>query len=170
MRARMRQLTYPKEFRVPEIPWPEEPDEVLTGLATAVSALEQKREGDGFELPGDFLAVLGTNLWRLRSKMLKPGTSEPLDEMRVAHYYLESLWQAFRDAGGEIVDETGRPFVSGTSVKVISFEPLEGIERPVVTETMRPTIYFRDRRIQKGEIIVGTPSSEAAAAPTDMDT
>jgi len=43
------------------------------------------------------------------------------------------------------------------SLKVISFQPTPGLGRERVIETIKPTIYFKGKAIQMGEVIVGRP-------------
>ena len=103
------------------------------------------------------LADIGTGLWRLRQKMVKPGTNLPLDEMRRPYRHLESVWDALVQAGAEIQDHTDKPFDPGMSLRVISYQPTPGVRRERVIETIKPTIYFKGKPIQMGEVIVGRP-------------
>jgi hypothetical protein len=49
------------------------------------------------------------------------------------------------------------------SLKVLCFQPTPGLRRERVIETIKPTIYFKGKTIQMGEVIVGKP--EAAGRP-----
>lgn len=102
------------------------------------------------------IANVGTGLWRMRQKMLQPGTDEPFEEMRRVYRHFESVWDAIIQAGAEIQDHTDAIHESGTRLNVVAFEPTAGIEREVVKETLKPTIYFRGHLIQTGEVIVAT--------------
>lgn len=159
---------YPAEFRIAPCAWPPEIlaaiqqlKQVLAAKATdgtphADSAAEKKQMR--------FLADVGTGLWRLRQKMLQPGTERPLEEMRRAYRHLESVWDVLAEAGVEIQDHTDTLFDPGMSLRVIAFQPTAGIERERVLETIKPTIYFQKRSIQMGEVIVATPEATAAEA------
>ncbi len=105
------------------------------------------------------IAKVGTGLWRMRQKMLKPGTDEPVEEMRRVYRHFESVWDSIVQAGTDIQDHTDDLYGSGTTLRVIAFQPTAGIERETVTETLKPTIYFRGRLIQMGEVIVATPEA-----------
>jgi hypothetical protein len=107
------------------------------------------------------VADIGTGLWRMRQKMVKPGTDEPLEEMRRVYRHFESVWDSIVQAGADIQDHTDDLYSSGTSLRVIAFQPTADIERETVTETLKPTIYFRGRLIQMGEVIVATPENNA---------
>ena len=106
-----------------------------------------------------FLADVGTSMWRLRQKMLHPGTERPFEEMRRAYRHLQSIWDAFTQANIEIQDHTNELFDSGMSLKAITFQPMAGIGREMVIETIKPSIYFKGKMIQIGEVIVGTPET-----------
>jgi hypothetical protein len=114
-----------------------------------------------------FLADVGTGLWRLRQKMVQPGTDRPLEEMRRAFRHLESVWDALTQAGMEIRDHTGEPVPEGGvyALKTVAFQPTPGISREKVIETIKPSIYYKDQMIQMGEVIVGTP--ETPSNPTE---
>ena len=106
-----------------------------------------------------FLAELGTGLWRLRQRMVQPGTGDPSEQLRWAYRHFEAVWDVLTQAGVEVQDHTGAPFDPGMALKVIAFQPTTGIEREMVTETIRPSMYYKGRSIQMGEVIVGTPET-----------
>lgn len=105
------------------------------------------------------IANVGTGLWRMRQKMLQPGKDELSEEMRRVYRHFESVWDAVIQAGVEIQDHTDDLYGSGTTLRVIAFQPTAGVEREVVAETLKPTIYFRGRMVQMGEVIVATPEN-----------
>ncbi len=157
----LRQWLYPVEFRIAPPAWSSELLDALERLSqapppAAVPAYDPAAEKNRMR----FLAEVGTGLWRLRQKMLQPGTDRPLEEMRRAYRHLESVWDVVAEAGIEIQDHTDSPFDAGMSLKVIAYQPTSGIERERVIETIKPTIYFKNRPIQMGEVIVGTPEKE----------
>ena len=105
---------------------------------------------------------LGCAAWKLRQKLLDPDTREPKEDLRHLARHVEVIWEWLVDLGLEIQDHTGNPFDSGQSLEVLAFQPAEGITREVVVETVRPTIYFRGRRLLMGQVIVGTPDGRPA--------
>jgi len=164
MFAGVRQLMFPQEFRIAAVSWPPNLEQLLTRLTrTAESPQIQPETGMG-EQEVRLLADVGTGLWRLRQKMVKQGTTQPLDEMRRAYRHLESVWDALVQAGAEIQDHTDKPFDSGMSLKVVSFQPTPGLGRERVIETIKPTIYFKGKAIQMGEVIVGRPEKHETPA------
>ncbi len=117
------------------------------------------------------LTDMATNLWRLKQKMLKPGTGEPLEEMRRAYRSFEAAWDTLLSAGVEVQEHTGSPFNSGLLLHVLAFQSTPGLEQETVLETIRPTVYYKQQLIQPGEVIVGTPEapepSTASVSPAD---
>jgi hypothetical protein len=157
-----RQFSFPGPFRIE----PEAIPEQMQG------ALERLAQGKGLgatpEESAKLLVGLATELFRLRQKMVKPGTSEPPEEMRRAWRHLETMWDLFRQAEYEIQDLTGKRFEIGLELTVVAYQPTPGIDRETIIETLRPSIYHRGLQIQRGEVVVGKPESPggpAAAGP-----
>jgi hypothetical protein len=107
------------------------------------------------------IADVGTGLWRLRLKMLPLGAKQPTDDNRRAFKQLEAILDTLGTAGVQIRDHTGEPVPRGGiyALKVLAYEPTSGLAREQVIETIKPTIYLKDRVIQLGEVIIGTPES-----------
>jgi hypothetical protein len=153
----LRQWCYPKEFRIAAPVWP--PD-----MLTALQRLSNEQSGamtpasDNEACP-DLLANVATKLWRLRQKMLQPGTDQPLEEMRGPYRSFESAWDTLTQAGVEILDHTGTQFNSGLLLRVLAFQPTPGIILETVIETIKPTIYYKQQLLQTGEVIVGIPET-----------
>ena len=175
--AGLRQLRFPAPLRIAEAPWPPAWERALADALAARAAPEAAAAtagvaGSGHEAasgsgapagePGPdpaWLSDLGTGLWRLKQRMLEPGTDRPLDEMRRAYRHLESVMDVAREAGLEIQDHTGAPFHSGMALQVLAFQPTPGVQREKVEETIKPTIYLNGTMIQMGEVIVATPEA-----------
>jgi hypothetical protein len=105
------------------------------------------------------LADVATGLWRLRSKMLTPGAKQPAEDNRRSFKQLESILDSLMQAGLQIRDHTGEAVPRGGiyTLKALAYEPTTGLAREQVIETLKPTITFKDRVIQTGEVIIGTP-------------
>ncbi len=162
LRPVLRQLRHPPEFRIAETAWPA----AITDLLHIVKerrAREPQVKQKTPERQTLMLADVGTGLWRLRQKMQKPGTNQPLDEMRKAFRHLESVWDALAQSGVEIHDYSDRPFDQGLSLKVIAYQPTPGLARQRIIETIKPSIYLGTEMIQMGEVIVGTPAESGSS-------
>lgn len=153
----LRQLRYPREFRIPPPVWPADIRAQLRGIAELLQKSHVDTDGPKPRLLSD----LSTGLWRLRKGMINPETGRPLEEMRRAYRHFESVWDALSSEGVKIYDHTGEPFDRGKSLRVTAFEPTPGLGRDTIIETVRPTIYFNDDLIQTGEVIVGTPEGSS---------
>lgn len=166
MLSNLKQLKYLREFRIAPSVWrPEllsEFEKLIEALRTPPPPPEPAEDREKLK----FLADVGTGLWRLRQKMLQPGTDRPMEEMRRAYRHFESVWDALTQAGVQIRDHTGELVPEGGiyALKTIAYQPTPGISREKVIETVRPTIYFLDEMIQMGEVIVGTPVTPAEGA------
>jgi hypothetical protein len=113
------------------------------------------------------LAEIATTLWRLETKMLDD-TGVPLPEFRNLYRHVRSGIDTLQDAGITIQTHRDAPFDPGLLLTVVAYQPSPGLDRERVLETIRPTLYFADRVIQNGEVIVGTPTGEADP-PADGD-
>lgn len=163
----LRQLLFPAPLRISMAPWPQGWEEALkeavAGTAAppaAPSGPEQPASSAGAPDPG-WLADLGTGLWRLRQRMLEPGTERPLEEMRRAFRHVESLMDVAGGIGLEIQNHTGAAYHSGMRLQVLAFQPTPGVHREKVGETVKPTIYLNGTMIQMGEVIVATPEVQS---------
>ena len=153
----VRQWRYPKEFRIGEPVWSYDLLPALQRLSDALSTPATSSSTLDETTYARILADVATGLWRLRQRMLQPGTDEPREEMRRAYLSFESAWDALMEAGITIQDHTDSAFNAGLLLRVLAFQPTPGIVRETVIETVRPSIYYKQQLLQPGEVIVGTP-------------
>lgn len=160
----IRQFKYPKEFRIaaPKVP------ALLEVLARMVDLLhhtppEIERSSRKEEDLLDLLADIGTVIWRLQRRVTT--TVEVTEDIRRISRDLESAWDAMRQGSIEIKDHTGEKYDGGMALRVIAFQATPDLSREKVTETIKPTIYFRDKIIQMGQVIVGVPETDTASKP-----
>lgn len=125
-----------------------------------VSALPQRIEFalDPAFFLDPFLVDLGCATWRLCQRMFDPDTGEARDEFRQMARHVAIIRDRLSELGLQIQDHTGKPYDSGQSLEVLAFQPTDGIPSETVIETIRPSLYLREQRILKGQVIVGTPS------------
>jgi hypothetical protein len=163
--ASIRQLFYPAEFRIAPPGVPLKFYSILERYFTSGEEDDSReqhrirvfeRSGPPGEFP-QFLAKLSTGLWRPKQNMVKPGTDEPLDEMRRAWRHFASLWDLLAENEIEIRDHTGSPYQAGMVVGVVAFQPTEGVTQEQIVETIRPTVYYKKQILQVGEVIVASP-------------
>jgi len=160
---------YPKEFRIKLMREPGQ--ETLDRLQHFVrlQTLEQIESRDPeFHTPSSInnisdktLSELGTYLWRIKERMVDRETGQPSEPNRRTFRHVQSAWDLLAENGIRILDHTDDIVPEGGiySLKAIAYEPRDGLLRETVVETIKPTIYFQDRMIQMGEVIIGTPAN-----------
>jgi hypothetical protein len=152
-----------KLVRFPELPV----DEALTALRRLEAALREPPAAapatpePGVDDPEGLSAAFGglaTQVWRAMGKTVDPATGEPREEMRRVHRHIEGALDVLKQMGLTINDWVNQPYDAGLPVKVLTFQPAPGIERDTIIETVRPTVMWKNRLVQLGEVVVGTPA------------
>ena len=160
IRPEIRQWRQPREFRIRATAWPAAALAVFAEF-TAMAAAAAAADGDGdaekgtVDLSERSVADVATSIWRLRGRMAKLP-----DGTRSMTRHLEMAWDTLAEAGVETRDHLNDAYDSGLSLTVVAFQPVPGIDRERVIETIRPTVYLNDRAIQTAEVIVGTPEPQ----------
>jgi hypothetical protein len=108
----------------------------------------------------NILADVGTGMWRIRRKLIPAGESKPPDELKTIYRPFESTWNKLLQAGLEIKSHDGDIISDGEALQIIAFQPSSEVTRDTVIETLRPTIYYKGRMVQMGEVIVGKPENK----------
>jgi hypothetical protein len=104
------------------------------------------------------MADIATNVWKAQTKMVDGASGEVRHEMKRIYRHIEAALESLRAIGLEVKDHTGDAFDYGLPLKVITTQPTEGITRESVLETIRPTIYWQQQIIQRGEVVIATPT------------
>lgn len=162
-------LCYSQEFRISASKYLglSEPLEALTDLAERTSASSQTTSKKEEELL-DMAADVGTLVWRIQQRLAATGElPKPLQRLSRD---VERTWDALTQGGIEIKDYTGGDYEGGMALRVITSQPVTGLARRQIIETLKPTIYYRDRIIQMGEVIVGVPEETGTSKPTKETT
>lgn len=153
----IRQWRYPKEFRIPTPTLARQARQDLTNLVNRLTTPTSRApSADGLGSP-KLVVEVATALWRLREKLVQPGTDQPREEMRSAYRYFESAWNTLTEAGLEILGHDGESYHAGMALEVLAFQPTPGIARQIITETTKPSIYYQGHLLQMGVVIVGIP-------------
>jgi antitoxin component of RelBE/YafQ-DinJ toxin-antitoxin module len=154
-----------KQARFPELPV----DEALTALRRLEVVLRERQPappaaaapgpeaGDAEELAVAF-GGLATQIWRAMGKTVDPATGEPREEMKRVHRHIEGAMDVLKQMGLTINDWVNQPYDAGLPVKVLTFQPAPGVTRDTIVETVRPTVMWKNRLVQVGEVVVGTPA------------
>jgi len=162
-------LLYPQEFRISarKSIGLSESLEVLADLTEITTASSQKKSKREEELL-DMAADVGTLVWRIQHRL--DATEELSKPLQKLSRDIERTWDALTQGGIEIKDHTGGDYEGGMALRVITSQPVSGLARRQIIETLKPTIYYRDRIIQMGEVIIGIPEEAETSKPIDETT
>jgi len=162
-------LYYPQEFRIgtPEYHSLSESLEALADLAGRTSTSFRTASTREEELL-DMAADVGTLVWRIQQRLA--ATDELPKPLQKLSRDVERTWDALTQGGIEIKDHTGGDYEGGMALRVVASQPVTGLTRRQIIETLKPTIYYKDKIIQMGEVIVGVPEETRASTPTDETT
>jgi hypothetical protein len=130
----------------------------------ATPALEENEKATGSYLvpPEIVKSIVGiaTNTWKARRRLVEPISGELAEEMKRVAADIERIQRCLEDLGVVIEDHTNRPFDYGLPWKVVATKPMLGIQKEIVTETLRPTVRWHDQIIQHAEVEIGTPANK----------
>ncbi|MDD5701287.1 MAG: hypothetical protein PHU23_04465 [Dehalococcoidales bacterium] len=157
MLGNLRQFfNYSKDFRI-EAPkaskYDDNLDKIVNLLKSQLANTELKPEKDDGLIK--LTAEIGTTAWRLQRRLTT--TSETSDTIKRVSRDLESVWDALIQGGLEIKDHTGEKYDGGMALNVIAFQPTPGITKEQVIETIKPTIFHKNKMVQMGQVVVGVP-------------
>ncbi|MDR3333233.1 MAG: hypothetical protein LBT08_11460, partial [Synergistaceae bacterium] len=162
--TKLKQMWFPKEFRLPEPEFSREQidllEELIQLLHPTLSRVEMAGRDDKVQM-SRFLVELGTGLWRIRRKI--EGLSRMPKEIRDALFSLESTWLSLSDGGVEIVDHVGT-VPSGNEARIVEVRDIPNLPREQVVETLKPTIILKGEVIQVGEVVMGRPAANGSEA------
>lgn len=161
----------PKELSLPNANWPD-PAELAREIEKLYEAGQLGSAKQGAQrvvviLPPTLAKAtitVATNVWRLRTRLIDRHSGEVREEVskedvKKMARYIEAIYEAFAEIGVEIKDRTGEAFDYGLPEKVVTAQPQEGLSRERIIETLRPTIYWKDKLAQQGEVIIATPTA-----------
>lgn len=121
--------------------------------STPVEKIEQTTLGK----ESKFLSELATNVWRMQQKMIDIETGERKEEYKYVFRYVESIYDALTEFGVEIKSHTGQKYDDGLGVTVVTSEVRSDLNRREIIETLKPTVRFKNKFLQIGEVVVGIP-------------
>ena len=159
-----------KQVRFPEPPV----EEALTALRRLEASLRELPaqppapagpSADDTEGLAAAFGGLATQVWRAYGKTVDPATGQPREEMRRVHRLIEGALDVLKQMGLTINDWVNQPYDAGLPVKVLTFQPAPGVVRDTILETVRPTVMWKNRLVQLGEVVVGTPVDSGEKIP-----
>lgn len=69
----------------------------------------------------------------------------------------KAVLKYLEDNGFVIKDHTGSKYYDGMALNVLVFETDENIKESTITETIKPSIFYKDKLIMNGEVVVTSP-------------
>ena len=132
----------------------------IRSMMSAGELSEIPQVTDPTEASQDYLRTLvsiATNTWRAKTKMVDPATGEIREELKRVGRHIEAIYRNLAEAGIVIRDHTGEAYDEGQPMKVIASKPTSGQGKKRVSETLLPSIFWRDRLVQNGEIEIAIP-------------
>jgi hypothetical protein len=158
----LKQLHYPREFRIENPKWPDfskELNESINRLLLEPPEPQYDSKQDDHLLA--LIVDIGTVIWRLKRRTTQQENEVP-EKLRRISRDLESASDMLKQSRIELKDHTGQLYDTGMALRVIAFQPTAGIARERIIETIKPTIYYKDKIVHIGEVIVGVPENNEA--------
>lgn len=106
------------------------------------------------------LVDVANNAWKARGRLVGSGQGEQPPEFRRLERNIDAIIDSLATIEIVAQDHTGERFDFGLPIRVVASQPQPGIDRDVVTETIKPTVTFRGKILQRGEVVIATPVSE----------
>lgn len=167
VRVRLRQWMLPKEFRIPrprldgeQAAWAQgllaAYDGAVAELQAAAAHRPDAEPEDPARIDTDELARAGTAMWRAQRRLAQEREAGP-NSGQIAKYMRITVRSLKEALDLDIQDHTGDRYDPGQSLQVLEYEDVPGLTQEVVTETEKPSIYFRGELVQRGQVVVGRP-------------
>lgn len=148
-----------KEFKIVVAAWPND-DQLINETLKLILEGGAKREQEAYSITPQMLKAmcgLATNIWKIKMKMVDLNSGAVLDEMKRAYRHVEASIESLNEFGLTIKDHTGEAFDYGLALRVITTQHMQGATKDTVIETIRPSVFWRGKMVQMGEVVVGTP-------------
>ncbi|MBN2612314.1 MAG: hypothetical protein JXB00_12205 [Bacteroidales bacterium] len=134
--------------------------EVLNLTLEMVEELSSLIKPERVDIQGDFsneeVINLASNLYAVESA-IGIASKDPArfdSYARTMNLKLKKLYEMFKKREIEIINHTGEPYYDSMKVEVLSFDISPIINRPTITETIEPTVYYKGAMIKIGKVIV----------------
>jgi hypothetical protein len=159
----LKKLKRKSSFEYPKVDYPNE-KETLERFAIVMSAKTSRpvesspTDSNVIEVDKKALASIATHAWKAKLRLKDAGSVEDGGILSRVNGDIGRIWKLLVDGLGlEIKDHTGDVYDYGMPLRVVTSQPTAGITKERVTETLKPTIYWRNKIIQMGEVVIATP-------------
>ncbi|MER0244222.1 hypothetical protein AAHZ94_19905 [Streptomyces sp. HSW2009] len=106
------------------------------------------------------ITELAVSVWRLGKKVATADQVTPS-----VRRHAQAVMDALAEAGVQTSSYEGVAYDPGLRLKVLAYQPTPGLEREVITETVRPAVFLHGEAISLSEVIVGTPPEQPPPPP-----
>lgn len=103
--------------------------------------------------------------WRAERRLKDRATGEVKDEHRLIHRSIVGILDSLAELGFQLKDRENEPYDFGFPEKVVASDKRAGLQREIVAETIRPSVFYNGQLLREGEIIIAVP--EEAALPRE---
>jgi hypothetical protein len=117
------------------------------------STADHDMSSDLVMVKGHELAEIATAVWRLERKV--DANDDIPDHVR---RHVRAVADTLAESGLRARSYDGSAFDLGLRMRVVAYQPMVGLEREVVIETVRPAVYLHGALVAMSEVIVGTPA------------
>ncbi len=162
-KRRRMELRRPNPLAFQKTQFPKGADKIVQGFMTATSTQKMTEccrcAIDSCDTRT--LSELATHLWRAKQRIVGTGKEGAVSlEMKKVLRPILSALDNLDKLGVKIVDYIGQPFVQGMALNVISSQPNASLASDRICETLKPTIFFNDKFVQAGDVIIEGPPSQ----------
>ena len=105
------------------------------------------------------IADIATGIWRMKNKFLAVKINDMPDEIKKAYRHIESTSDMLSSAKVKVCDYANEKYIPNRNIKPIAFQPSSSVHIEMITETVKPSIFYNEKLIQVGEVIVTTPDT-----------
>lgn len=169
MKCYLNQLKYPREFKIEPASLSDEDVKDLYELLKMLPDLDNSKsniEAKSSEKHADnkqlliIIVELLVIFWRMEKRIDQLVKMDELGEdnhKKISRFFYNA--QDLIEANNlRVSDHTNELNTGGEAYMVVAYQPEEELTEEKVVETIKPTIYFKDKILQRGEVIVGQPS------------
>jgi hypothetical protein len=154
-------LNYSKEFRIEAPKSSVYSNNLEKTISTIKSLLAEPKFKTAIAEDSSQLTIeIATTIWRLKRRLSTDGDAS--DIVRRSSRDIESMSDSLQQSEIEIKDYTGQKYDDGMALQVLAFQPIPGLNQKQIIETIKPTIFQKNKTIQVGQVIVGVPEKSTS--------
>jgi hypothetical protein len=148
-----------EEFKLPKPQWAigsQMTEYLFLKLEEIGAALKSGNQDNAVGFGKEESIQLGTNLFQV-SKALGFALNDPERLSSFSRTMTTKLAQTFdlmKEKKIEVIDHTGQEYFPTMNINVLGFEKTTTAQKPSITETIEPTIYFNGEMVKTGKVIV----------------